>query len=277
MESLFNQKPESYGQEFFDAFEELKAALNAGSVRSAEPDAASPTGWRVNAWVKKGILLGFRLGRIENMSADHGRFPFFDKHTYPLKKFGPDGNASGVRIVPGGSSIRDGCYVAKGVTCMPPMYINAGAYIGEGTMIDSHALVGSCAQVGARVHLSAASQLGGVLEPVGALPVIVEDDVLIGGNCGIYEGTVIKRRAVIGAGTILTGATPVYDLVRGEVIRREAGSPLIIPENAVVVPGSRAVTTGWGKDAGLSLYTPVIVKYRDAKTDQSIQLEDLLR
>ena len=280
IESLFNQKPESYGQEFFDAFEELKAALNAGLVRSAEPDAASPTGWRVNAWVRKGILLGFRLGRIENMSADHGRFPFFDKHTYPLKKFAAPSDASGgsgVRIVPGGSSIRDGCYVAKGVTCMPPMYINAGAYIGEGTMIDSHALVGSCAQVGARVHLSAASQLGGVLEPVGALPVIVEDDVLIGGNCGIYEGTVIKRRAVIGAGTILTGATPVYDLVRGEVIRREAGSPLIIPENAVVVPGSRAVTTGWGKDAGLSLYTPVIVKYRDAKTDQSIQLEDLLR
>ena len=274
IETLFEQKPAEYGQEFFDAFEELKAALNAGLLRSAEPDASSPTGWRVNAWVKKGILLGFRLGKIENMSADHGRFPFFDKHTYPLKKFTPD---SGVRIVPGGSSIRDGCYVAKGVTCMPPMYINAGAYVGEGTMVDSHALVGSCAQVGARVHLSAASQLGGVLEPVGALPVIVEDDVLIGGNCGIYEGTVIKRRAVIGAGTILTGATPVYDLVRGEVIRREAGQPLIIPENAVVVPGSRAVTKGWGKDAGISLYTPVIVKYRDAKTDQSIQLEDLLR
>ena len=274
IEALFEQKPAEYGPEFFAAFEELKAALNAGTVRSAEPDASSPTGWRVNAWVKKGILLGFRLGKLENMSADHGRFPFFDKHTYPLKKFAPE---SGVRIVPGGSSIRDGCYVAKGVTCMPPMYINAGAYVGEGTMVDSHALVGSCAQIGARVHLSAASQIGGVLEPVGAMPVIVEDDVLVGGNCGIYEGTVIKTRAVIGAGTILTGGTPVYDLVRGEVIRREAGTPLVIPENAVVVPGSRAVTSGWGKDAGISLYTPVIVKYRDAKTDQSIQLEDLLR
>jgi len=274
IEALFEQKPATYGPEFFDAFEELKAALNAGAVRSAEPDASSPTGWKVNAWVKKGILLGFRLGRLENMSADHGRFPFFDKHTYPLKKITPD---SGVRIVPGGSSIRDGCYVAKGVTCMPPMYINAGAYVGEGTMVDSHALVGSCAQIGAHVHLSAASQIGGVLEPVGAMPVIVEDDVLVGGNCGIYEGAIIKTRAVIGAGTILTGATPVYDLVRGEVIRREPGTPLVIPENAVVVPGSRAINSGWGKEAGISLYTPVIVKYRDAKTDQSIQLEDLLR
>jgi 2,3,4,5-tetrahydropyridine-2,6-dicarboxylate N-succinyltransferase len=274
IEALFEQKPASYGPEFFDAFEELKAALNAGAVRSAEPDASLPTGWKVNTWVKKGILLGFRLGKLENMSADHGRFPFFDKHTYPLRKFTPD---SGVRIVPGGSSIRDGCYVAAGVTCMPPMYVNAGAYIGEGTMVDSHALVGSCAQIGARVHLSAASQIGGVLEPVGAMPVIVEDDVLVGGNCGIYEGAIIKTRAVIGAGTILTGGTPVYDLVRGEVIRREPGMPLMIPENAVVVPGSRAVSSGWGKDAGISLYTPVIVKYRDAKTDQSIQLEDLLR
>jgi 2,3,4,5-tetrahydropyridine-2,6-dicarboxylate N-succinyltransferase len=274
IEALFEQKSANYGPDFFEAFEELKAQLNAGAVRSAEPDASSPTGWKVNTWVKKGILLGFRLGKIENMSADHGRFPFFDKHTYPLRKFPPD---SGVRIVPGGSSIRDGCYVAAGVTCMPPMYINAGAYIGEGTMVDSHALVGSCAQIGARVHLSAASQIGGVLEPVGAMPVIVEDDVLVGGNCGIYEGAIIKTRAVIGAGTILTGGTPVYDLVRGEVIRREPGIPLMIPENAVVVPGSRAVSSGWGKDAGISLYTPVIVKYRDAKTDQSIQLEELLR
>lgn len=274
IEKLFNQKVDTYGQEFFDAFEELKAGLNAGTIRAAGPSADSPSGWQVNAWVKMGILLGFRLGKIENMSADHGRFPFFDKHTFPLKKFSPE---SGARIVPGGSSIRDGCFVAKGVTCMPPMYINAGAYVGEGTMVDSHALVGSCAQVGARVHLSAASQLGGVLEPVGALPVIVEDDVLIGGNCGIYEGTVVKRRAVIGAGTILTGATPVYDLVHERVLRRGNGLPLIIPESAVVVPGSRAVSSGWGQQAGISLYTPVIVKYRDDKTGLSVQLEDLLR
>ena len=221
-----------------------------------------------------GILLGFRIGAIENMSADHGRFPFFDKNTFPLKKLTPE---SGVRIVPGGSAIRDGCYIARGVTCMPPMYVNVGAYVDEGTMIDSHALVGSCAQVGKRVHLSAASQLGGVLEPVGAMPVIIEDDVLVGGNCGVYEGTIVQRRAVLGAGVILTSATPVYDLVHKRILRREADQPLVIPPDAVVVPGSRAIPSGAGKEWNLSLYTPVIVKYRDAKTDQSIQLEDLLR
>ena len=285
-QSSGNDKPAAYGPEFFEAFNELKEGLNSGLIRAAEPMTepmsraaepaadAGPTGWRVNPWVKMGILLGFRMGVIENMSADHGRLPFFDKSTFPLKKLSVD---SGVRVVPGGSSIRDGAYIARGVTCMPPMYVNVGAYVDEGTMIDSHALVGSCAQVGKRVHLSAASQVGGVLEPVGALPVIIEDDVLIGGNCGVYEGTVVKRRAVLGAGVILTGSTPVYDLVRGRILRREGGQPLVIPEEAVVVPGSRAVTSGKGKEWNLSLYTPVIVKYRDSKTDQSIQLEDFLR
>src|SRR3990170_2445159 len=269
-QSSGNDKPAAYGPEFFEAFNELKEGLNNGSIRAAEPDPeAGPTGWRVNAWVKMGILIGFRIGVIENMSADHGRLPFFDKSTFPLKKLSVD---SGVRVVPGGSSIRDACYIARSVTCMPPMYINAGSYVDEGTMIDSHALVGSCAQVGKRVHLSAASQLGGVLEPVGALPVIVEDDVLIGGNCGVYEGTVVKCRAVLGAGTILTGSTPVYDLVRGEVYTRSGDNPLVIPEEAVVVPGSRAISKGKGQEWNLSLYTPVIVKYRDAKTGHSIRL-----
>jgi 2,3,4,5-tetrahydropyridine-2-carboxylate N-succinyltransferase len=275
IEKLFAESPPTYGPEFFEAFNELKAGLNGGTIRAAEPDpSAGPTGWRVSPWVKMGILIGFRIGVLENMSADHGRLPFFDKSTYPLKKLSVD---SGVRVVPGGSSIRDACYVSKGVTCMPPMYVNVGAYVDEGTMIDSHALVGSCAQVGKRVHLSAASQLGGVLEPVGALPVIIEDDVLIGGNCGVYEGTVVKRRAVLGSGTILNGSTPVYDLVRGQILRRNGDQPLVIPEEAVVVPGSRAVSAGKGKEWNISLYTPVIVKYRDSKTDQSIQFEDLLR
>ena len=274
IERLFEQPPGAYSPESAAAFQELKEGLNRGAIRAAEPAGEdSATGWKVNVWVKKGILLGFRIGALEDMSLD-GKFPFFDKDTYPLKKIGLD---SGVRIVPGGSSIRDGCYVGQGVTCMPPMYINVGAYVGDDTMIDSHALVGSCAQVGKRVHLSAASQLGGVLEPVGALPVIIEDDVLIGGNCGIYEGTVVKQRAVIGAGTILTGSTPVYDLVRSEIYRRQGDTPLVIPADAVVVPGSRAVSSGWGQQQNISLYTPVIVKYRDSKTDQSIRLEDWLR
>jgi 2,3,4,5-tetrahydropyridine-2-carboxylate N-succinyltransferase len=214
------------------------------------------------------------MGGVVDMSVDRTRQPFFDKATYPVKRFTAE---SRIRIVPGGSSIRDGCFIGKGVTCMPPMYINAGAYVGDGTMVDSHALVGSCAQVGKNCHISAASQIGGVLEPVGALPVIIEDEVLVGGNCGVYEGTVVKRRAVLGTGTILNRSTPVYDVVRKIVHRATDDEPLIIPEEAVVVAGSRAVTTGQGKEWGISLYTPVIVKYRDDKTDTKIQLEDLLR
>ena len=255
-------------------FAEFKQALNAGEIRAAEPDASAHTGWRVNAWVKKGILLGFRIGAITDMSIDPAKQPWLDKATYPVKQFTAD---DGVRIVPGGSSIRDGCYVGRGVTCMPPMYINVGAYVGPGTMVDSHALIGSCAQIGERCHISAAAQIGGVLEPVGALPVVIEDDVLVGGNCGVYEGTVVKQRAVLGTGTILNRSTPVYDLVRGEVHRATDDEPLVIPEGAVVVAGSRAVTSGKGQEWGISLYTPVIVKYRDEKTDAKIQLEDLLR
>jgi len=274
IERLFDSKPESYTEEHFRLFQEFKNALNAGEVRAAEPDPAARSGWGVNGWVKKGILLGFRMGALVDMSVDRNRQPFFDKATYPVKRLGVD---SGVRIVPGGSSIRDGCYVGRGVTCMPPMYINVGAYVGDGTMVDSHALIGSCAQVGRNCHVSAAAQIGGVLEPVGALPVIVEDEVLVGGNCGVYEGTVVKRRAVLGTGTILNRSTPVYDLVRGAVYTATDEEPLVIPEDAVVVAGSRAISRGPGKDWGISVYTPVIVKYRDAKTDAKLQLEDLLR
>ena len=274
IEKLFDEKPETYAEEHFRLFQDFKNALNAGQVRASEPDASAKSGWRVNAWVKKGILLGFRMGALVDMSVNVTRQPFFDKSTYPVKRLTPE---SGVRIVPGGSSIRDGCYVGKGVTCMPPMYINAGSWVGDGTMVDSHALVGSCAQVGKNCHISAAAQIGGVLEPVGALPVIIEDDVLVGGNCGIYEGTVVKRRAVLGTGTILNRSTPVYDLVRGVVHTATDEDPLVIPEEAVVVAGARAIASGPGRDWGISLYTPVIVKYRDAKTDAKIQLEDLLR
>jgi len=274
IEKLFDGKPQTYSEEDFYLFARFKAALNAGAIRAAEPDGNSKSGWRVNGWVKKGILLGFRMGVVVDMSIDVTRQPFFDKSTYPVKQFTVQ---SGVRIVPGGSSIRDGCFIGKGVTCMPPMYINAGAFVGDGTMVDSHALVGSCAQVGKNCHISAASQIGGVLEPVGALPVIIEDDVLIGGNCGVYEGTVVKARAVLGTGTILNRSTPVYDLVRNTVHRATDDDPLVIPEQAVVVAGSRAVASGPGKEWGISLYTPVIVKYRDEKTDTKIQLEDLLR
>ena len=255
-------------------FAQLREALSSGAVRAAEPDASAPVGWRVNAWVKQGILLGFKYGDMADASMDHGRLPFYDKDTLPLKK---PGLAAGVRIVPGGSAIRDGAYLAPGVICMPPMYVNIGAWVGEGSMIDSHALVGSCAQVGARVHVSAAAQIGGVIEPVGALPVIVEDDVLVGGNAGIYEGAIVKRRAVIAAGTILTGSTPVYDLVRGEIIRPSADRPLVVPEGAVVVPGARAVTSGKGVEWGISLATPVIVKYRDSRTDTRTELESWIR
>jgi 2,3,4,5-tetrahydropyridine-2-carboxylate N-succinyltransferase len=253
------------------AFATLRQELAAGRIRAAERDAASASGWRVNAWVKQGILLGFRFGDTIDMTAG---LPFFDKDTMPLKDPGP---AAGIRIVPGGSSIRDGAFVAGGVICMPPMFINIGAYVDEGTLVDSHALIGSCAQIGRRVHVSAAAQIGGVIEPVGALPVIVEDDVLVGGNTGIYEGAVIKSRAVIAAGTVLTGSTPVYDLPNGAIIRPAPGQPLVVPEGAVVVPGSRAVTVGAGRDWGLSLATPVIVKYRDDRTDTRTELETWIR
>jgi 2,3,4,5-tetrahydropyridine-2-carboxylate N-succinyltransferase len=256
------------------AFAELRAALSAGTVRAAEPDSSSPIGWRVNAWVKQGILLGFRFGDLADASMDHGRLPFYDKDTLPLKRPGLDAR---VRIVPGGSAIRDGAYLAPGVICMPPMYVNIGAWVGPDTLIDSHALIGSCAQIGARVHVSAGAQIGGVIEPIGALPVIVEDEALIGGNTGVYEGVVIKTRAVIGAGTVLTGSTPVYDLVKGEVIRPSAERPLVVPEGAVVVPGARAVTAGKGPEWGLSLATPVIVKYRDSRTDTRTELEAWIR
>ena len=255
-------------------FADLRAALSQGTVRAAQPDPASPGGWRVNAWVKQGILLGFKFGQVVDASADHGRWPFFDKDTLPLKKLGVD---AGVRIVPGGSTVRDGAFIGQKVICMPPMYINIGAYVGDETLVDSHALVGSCAQIGRRVHLSAAAQIGGVLEPVGALPVIIEDDVLVGGNCGVYEGAIIKRRSVLAAGTVITGSTPVYDLPNGRIIRAEPGVPLIIPEGAVVVPGSRQVTSGRGPEWGLSLATPVIVKYRDEQTDARTALEEGLR
>lgn len=272
IEQLFSKSPEAYGSQTCAVFDQFKQALNEGRVRAAEPDSTSPSGWRVNGWVKKGILLGFRLGRVVPMPPPD--LQFRDKHTYPLKQLADGQN---IRVVPGGSSIRDGCYIGKNVTCMPPMYINAGAYVDEGTMVDSHALVGSCAQVGKRVHISAAAQIGGVLEPIGALPVIIEDEALVGGNCGVYEGTIVGKGAVLAAGTIITGSTPVYDLVRDTVHRRESDAPLRIPEGAVVVPGSRAVTKGRGKDLGISLYTPVIIKYRDEKTDQAVRLEDLLR
>jgi 2,3,4,5-tetrahydropyridine-2,6-dicarboxylate N-succinyltransferase len=272
IERLFDSKPETYTPEDQGAFAAFLVSLNEGRIRAAEPDSSAPTGWRVNAWVKKGILLGFRMGKVVDMSV--GPLTFRDKHTYPLRQFDP---GAPVRIVPGGSSIRDGCYIGDSVTCMPPMYINVGAYVDDGTMVDSHALVGSCAQIGKRCHISAASQIGGVLEPVGALPVIIEDDVLVGGNCGVYEGTVVKRGAVLGTGTILNRSTPVFDLVRGIILRAEGDDPLVVPEKAVVIAGARAVSQGPGKDWGISVYTPVIIKYKDDKTGARIQLEDLLR
>ena len=274
IERLFDEPPAQYTEEHFRLFREFKDALNRGEIRAAEPDPSSKTGWRANAWVKKGILLGFRMGTIEDMSLDGKRQRFFDKSTYPVRTINA---GDGVRIVPGGSSIRDGSFVGRGVICMPPMFINVGGYVGEGTMIDSHALVGSCAQVGRNCHVSAGAQIGGVLEPVGALPVVLEDEVLVGGNCGVYEGTVVKRRAVLGTGTILNRSIPVYDLVRDAVYTATDSDPLVIPEQAIVVPGSRAVSHAAGAKWGLSLQAAVIVKYRDAKTDARVQLEDLLR
>jgi 2,3,4,5-tetrahydropyridine-2-carboxylate N-succinyltransferase len=272
--SLVAAGPAAEREQARDLFARLRAALSSGAVRAAEPDASSPAGWRVNAWVKQGILLGFRHGDHADVSADHGRWPFFDKDTLPLKRFTV---ADRVRVVPGGSSIRDGAFVGAGVICVPPMYINIGAYVGEATLVDSHALVGSCAQIGARVHLSAAAQIGGVLEPVGALPVIIEDDVLVGGNCGVYEGTVVKRRAVLAAGTILTGSTPIYDLPNERIIEPVPGQPLVVPEGAVVVPGSRPITKGAGQAWNLSVATPIIVKYRDERTDARTALETWIR
>jgi 2,3,4,5-tetrahydropyridine-2,6-dicarboxylate N-succinyltransferase len=251
---------------FFD----FRAALTRGEVRAAEKVDGR---WIVNAWVKQGILLGFRLGELQQMS-DGDVLSFIDKDTFPARRLTV---ADRVRLVPGGSSIREGAYVAPSVVCMPPMFINVGAYVGEGSMIDSHALVGSCAQIGKRVHLSAAAQIGGVLEPVNTAPVIIEDDVLVGGNCGVYEGTLVRARAVLGAGTILTRSTPLYDLVRGEIYRALPKHPLEVPEDAVVVPGSRAVKKGKGAEWNLSLYTPVIVKYRDEKTERGVELEEWLR
>jgi 2,3,4,5-tetrahydropyridine-2,6-dicarboxylate N-succinyltransferase len=254
--------------------ESLLAALERGDVRAAERGYDGM--WNAVPWVKRGILLGFRLGRLVDMSVGTGlgKLPFFDKHTYPVQSFGLD---RGVRLVPGGSSVRRGAYLASGVVCMPPMYVNVGAWIGSGTMVDSHALVGSCAQIGERVHLSAAAQIGGVLEPVNASPVVIEDDVLVGGNCGVYEGTIVRSRAVLAAGVILTRGTPVYDLVNERIIRADADRPLEIPSGAVVVPGARQVAKGWGADQGIALQTPVIVKYRDERTDLATALEGWLR
>lgn len=251
-------------------FEEFKRALNRGEVRAAEKSSSGV--WQVNSWVKQGILLGFRMGKLIDQSGSGLRF--FDKDTYPIR---PTQIEENIRIVPGGSSVRDGVYIAPTVVCMPPMYVNAGAFVDEGTMIDSHALVGSCAQIGKRVHISAAAQIGGVLEPVGAVPVIIEDDVMVGGNCGVYEGTIVRERAVLATGTTLTGSTPVYDLVRNEIYQRKANAPLEIPAGAVVVPGARAVKNEPGRSWGLSLYAAIIVKYRDEKTDAAVQLEDYLR
>ena len=271
IEALAARESNEFSRNDRAVFDELKQALNRGEVRAAERSADGK--WIVNSWVKQGLLLGFRMGATIDMSTGES-FKFFDKDTYPGR---PTRIEDSVRIVPGGSTIRDGVYIAPGVVCMPPMFVNAGAYVDEGTMIDSHALVGSCAQIGKRVHISAAAQIGGVLEPVGAVPVIVEDDVLVGGNCGVYEGTIVRERAVLASGTILTGSTPVYDLVRGEIYQRAADGPLEIPAGAVVVPGARAVTTERGREWGLSLYAAVIVKYRDEKTDTAVRLEDYLR
>ena len=279
IEKFFALGTEAIGNpEAHFAFERLRTALEAGTLRSAEPDPSTATGWRVNAWVKRGILLGFRLGALEDMSGHHqlgeSVLCFVDKATYPIRRFTPE---DGIRIVPGGSSVRSGAHLAKGVVMMPPAYVNAGAFVDEGTMIDSHALVGSCAQIGKRVHLSAAAQIGGVLEPVNASPVIIEDDALIGGNTGVYEGTIVRSRAVLAAGVILTRGTPVYDLPNNTILKATPQTPLIIPPGAVVVAGSRAIQSGTGKALGLSVYTPIIVKYRDEKTDLSTTLEDLLR
>jgi 2,3,4,5-tetrahydropyridine-2-carboxylate N-succinyltransferase len=274
IEELFQNPPERYDEAHFACFREFKNGLNRGKIRAAEPDAASASGWQVNTWVKQGILLGFRMGATVDMSVDAKKQPFFDRATYPVREMSL---ADGIRIVPGGSSIRDGSYLGPGVICMPPMFVNVGAYVCENTMIDSHVLIGSCAQVGRNCHISAGSQIGGVLEPVGAMPVIIEDEVMVGGNSGVYEGTIVKRRAVLGTGTILNRSIPVYDLVRDAIYTATETAPLVIPNEAVVVPGSRKVSQGRGAHWNLSLQCAVIVKYRDAKTDARVSLEDMLR
>jgi len=270
IEGLFSKSEFSSGDRA--AFEEFKSALRRGEIRSAEKDTEGA--WHANAWVKQGILLGFKMGKLVEMSKDTETLRFFDKETFPLR---PTSLSDKIRIVPGGSTIRDGSYVAENVVLMPPCYVNVGAYVDEGTMIDSHALVGSCAQIGKRVHLSAAAQIGGVLEPVNATPVVIEDDVLVGGNTGIYEGTIVRSRAVLASGVILTRSTPVFDLPNERIIKAENGKSLEIPACAVVVQGSRAVSNQFGKENGLSIYCPIIVKYRDEKTDNSTRLEDYLR
>lgn len=271
IEELASRQGNEYTPADRELFGEFKAALNSGAIRAAER--GNDGHWTVNPWVKRGILLGFRMGTLEEMSASRS-LRFFDKDTYPTRALTV---ADNVRVVPGGSSIRDGAFVAAGVVCMPPMFINVGAFVDEGTMIDSHALVGSCAQIGKRVHLSAAAQIGGVIEPIGAMPVIIEDDVLVGGGCGVYEGTIVREKVVLAAGTILTGSIPVYDLVHDRIYQRQGEAPLEIPAGAVVVPGSRAVQTEKGREWGLSIYASVIVKYRDHKTDSATQIEDVLR
>jgi 2,3,4,5-tetrahydropyridine-2-carboxylate N-succinyltransferase len=274
IENLFDHPPATYTEEHSALFEQFKQALNRGEIRAAMPDSYALGGWRVEAWIKKGILLGFRMGQIVDMSLDTKKQPFFDRSAYPPRTITA---ADNVRIVPGGSSIRDGSFIARGVICMPPMFVNVGAYVDENTMIDSHALIGSCAQIGKNCHISAAAQIGGVLEPVGALPVIIEDHVMVGGNSGVYEGTIVKQRAVLGTGTILNRSIPVYDLVRDQLYTATDNAPLIIPEGAIVVPGSRALTSEPAAKWKLSLQCAVIVKYRDAKTDSRVTLEDILR
>ena len=255
-----------------ETFNDFKTALREGAIRAAEKDESGT--WRANAWVKQGILTGFKMGEMVNMSFSGETLQFFDKNTFPLRPMNLDDK---IRIVPGGSAIRDGSFVGANVVLMPPCYINVGAYVDEGTMIDSHALVGSCAQIGKRVHLSAAAQIGGVLEPVNANPVVIEDDVLVGGNTGVYEGTIVREKAVLASGVILTRSTPLFDLVKGEIYKSDGEKPLEVPAGAVVVQGSRQITSGFGKENGLSIYAPVIVKYRDEKTDASTKLEDYLR
>lgn len=269
--SLTHKLGDDGRQQALNVFYKFKDALNRGEIRAASR--RDNGNWQVHSWVKRGILLGFRLGGMVDYSIDDN-FRYFDKETYPTKRLTL---ADGVRIVPGGTSVREGAFVALGVTIMPPAYINVGAYVDEGTMVDSHALIGSCAQVGKRCHISAAAQIGGVLEPVGALPVIIEDEVLVGGNCGVYEGTIVRERAILASGVTLTGSTPLFDAVKGAIYRREGDQPLEVPAGAVVVPGARAITVGAAKDWGLSVYAPIIIKYRDDKTEASVKLEEFLR